>query len=143
MEVKKCFKCGETKVLSEFYRHKNMPDGHVNKCKECNKNDVQENYRRNRPHYIEYEKERCQRPGRKRKALDYQKKRRRRSPVQYHANNLTNSAIKHGRLIRRPCEVCGKEKVEAHHDDYYKPLEVRWLCKKHHLGLHGKISDGE
>jgi hypothetical protein len=33
------------------------------------------------------------------------------------------------------CEICGK-KAEAHHDDYGKPLEVRWLCFKHHREWH-------
>jgi hypothetical protein len=41
-----------------------------------------------------------------------------------------------GKLIRQPCEVCGSKKVEAHHDDYTKPLDVRWLCKKHHAEHH-------
>ena len=50
---------------------------------------------------------------------------------------LTRSYIRSGKLIRQPCEVCGtNEKVEAHHDDYTKPLEVRWLCKKHHAEHH-------
>jgi hypothetical protein len=43
-----------------------------------------------------------------------------------------------GRLIRQPCEVCGEKKVEAHHDDYDKPLDVRWLCKAHHTDVHRK-----
>lgn len=41
-------------------------------------------------------------------------------------------AIKKGRLIRLPCEVCGAVNVQAHHPDYRKPLKVRWLCRKHH-----------
>jgi hypothetical protein len=44
--------------------------------------------------------------------------------------------IKMGRLIRKPCEVCGELKVEAHHDDYHKAFEVRWLCAKHHREHH-------
>ena len=50
---------------------------------------------------------------------------------------LTSSKIRAGLLIKQPCEVCGtEEKIEAHHDDYMKPLDVRWLCKKHHQEHH-------
>lgn len=47
-------------------------------------------------------------------------------------------ALEAGRLIRCPCEVCGAPKVDAHHDDYSKPLEVRWLCRPHHVEHHAK-----
>ena len=45
-------------------------------------------------------------------------------------------AIKRGHLTRQPCEICGGSDVHAHHDDYAKPLEVRWLCNKHHNFSH-------
>lgn len=48
------------------------------------------------------------------------------------ARALTNSALRRGILTRGPCEVCGTDMVEAHHDDYYKALDVKWLCKQHH-----------
>ena len=45
-------------------------------------------------------------------------------------------AIKQGRLVRGPCEVCGAVRTDAHHDDYDKPLDVRWLCRLHHRQTH-------
>ncbi len=54
----------------------------------------------------------------------------------------TQSCIRIGILVKQPCEVCGtNEEVEAHHDDYYKALDVRWLCRKHHLEHHVQIGD--
>ena len=49
---------------------------------------------------------------------------------------ITRYAVRSGKLHEYPCEVCGNVKVEAHHDDYYKPLDVRWLCRKHHQEHH-------
>lgn len=40
MGEKQCFKCGSVKQLTEFYKHKAMSDGHLNKCKECSKKDA-------------------------------------------------------------------------------------------------------
>lgn len=37
MIEKECFICHKIKPLDEFYTHKAMPDGHINKCKECTK----------------------------------------------------------------------------------------------------------
>ncbi len=41
-------------------------------------------------------------------------------------------ALKDGTLEKEPCYECGSEIVQAHHDDYSKPLDVRWLCPNHH-----------
>ena len=46
-----------------------------------------------------------------------------------------NHAIRDGKIKRKPCEVCGKS-AEAHHEDYDKPFEIRWLCKKHHWEIY-------
>lgn len=40
------------------------------------------------------------------------------------------------KLTKQSCQICGAEKAEAHHCDYNKPLEVMWLCKKHHVEWH-------
>lgn len=47
-----------------------------------------------------------------------------------------HDAIIRGKITKEVCEVCGAEQAEAHHDDYNKPLEVRWLCKKCHTEWH-------
>jgi hypothetical protein len=60
------------------------------------------------------------------------------------AQGVAEKAIKRGILIPQPCEVCGKTGtksdganiIEAHHDDYNKPLDVRWLCQSHHHEWH-------
>lgn len=54
------------------------------------------------------------------------------NPEKRKAQNLVFVAKRNKTLVPKPCEVCGKEKSEAHHEDYTKPLEVTWLCKKHH-----------
>lgn len=48
--------------------------------------------------------------------------------------------VKRGHIKKMPCEICGDEKSEGHHEDYSKPLEVIWLCRKHHLEHHNKLS---
>ena len=57
--------------------------------------------------------------------------------MRHEARWQARRAIKTGVLVKKPCEVCGSiTRVQAHHDDYFKPLEVRWLCAKHHLEHH-------
>lgn len=56
------------------------------------------------------------------------------------ARLVVTHAIESGRLLRGDCEVgvdC-EGRIEAHHDDYSRPLDVRWLCRKHH-----RIEDGQ
>lgn len=57
-------------------------------------------------------------------------KRRARSRVQY--------VVKKGALMRGECEAGGEcdGLIHAHHDDYSKPFDVRWLCTRHHYELH-------
>ncbi len=45
-------------------------------------------------------------------------------------------AIKTGKMKRGVCESCGISNTQAHHDDYNKPLDVRWLCREHHENVH-------
>jgi len=57
---------------------------------------------------------------------------RKRHPERVRAHSAVARALRSGRLKKQPCEECGSKDVHAHHDDYSKPLEVRWLCPLHH-----------
>ena len=62
------------------------------------------------------------------------------SPERRRASNLVYTAVLNGVLIKQRCEVCGTKKgIQAHHDDYAKPLDVRWLCRSHHKQHHVKF----
>lgn len=52
---------------------------------------------------------------------------------------ITKNAIRRGELVRKPCEICGHLKVDAHHHDYNKPFEVIWLCREHHGMAHRAV----
>ncbi len=61
--------------------------------------------------------------------------------IKERGRSKTRQAIAAGKLLRQPCEVCGESKVDAHHDDYSKPLEVRWLCRLHHRQHHLSLTE--
>ena len=140
--VKRCFKCGKKKVLSQFYVHPRMADGHLNKCKSCVKLYVLERSktRAGREKIRAYDRLRFTFPSRKLQMSIYREKRRLNSPGRYRANYAVNNAIRDGRLVRMPCEKCGSPKSQAHHNDYRKVFDVRWLCFRHHRELHGQIT---
>lgn len=59
-----------------------------------------------------------------------------------HVRALTYVAIREGRLVPEPCLVCDSLDVQAHHFDYYQPLEVLWVCRTHHQMIHGRGTGG-
>lgn len=62
----------------------------------------------------------------------YKELQRMRHPEMIRAHKRVAYAVKVGKLVRKPCEVCGDPKVQAHHEDYAYPLDVQWYCQKHH-----------
>ena len=136
--MKKCFKCKKEKPLTEFYKHKQMSDGYLNKCKSCTKKDSSKNRKQNIEYYREYDRKR----GNRSKPY-YTKEYRKKFPNKAKSHDIVTYAIKTKRLHKEPCEVCGKyDFVHAHHDDYLKPLNVRWLCPAHHRQWHEENGEG-
>lgn len=141
--MKKCFKCSKIKPLVKFYIHPRMKDGHLNKCISCAKKDVSNRYFNPefRGRIVAYEKARFKDPERKKKLMEYQRKRRLKFKGKFKARSAVGNAIASGKITRLPCEVCG-EKAQAHHSDYRKKLSVKWLCFKHHREKeHGQITN--
>ena len=139
MARKVCFKCNKEKPLGEFYKHPQMADGTLNKCKECNKKDVKKNRKKNIDHYRKYDRERGNRQG-----YEYTKEYRKRFPNKYKAHGMVSRAVRAGYLAAQPCEICGTtELLHAHHDDYSLPLNVRWLCAAHHKMWHEANGEGK
>ena len=149
--MKKCRKCNEEKELTEFYVHSAMADGHLNICKSCVKNRVTNHRNENIEKIRENDKKRAMLPHRvsarkayiktdngkiakKKSILMYRK----RYPLKYAATIITRNAIRDKILIRPlHCSECGStKKIEGHHDDYTKPLQVRWLCEPCHKLWH-------
>lgn len=126
-----------------------MADGHLNKCKSCCKEQAKE-----RHHTLNTENEEWRKAELKRHRAKAEKARKEgkstktssESQKKYYENNkekkyshtLVARAIKKGILIREPC-FCGDPNSEGHHEDYSKPLEVIWLCPKHHGERHVEL----
>jgi hypothetical protein len=134
---KVCFKCGQELPLDQFYRHKMMADGHLNKCKACFREDVKNNRLAKLDYYRSYDKSRGNR-----QCKEYISEYRKNYPNKYRATNMVNNAIRSKKLFQEPCVICGDSNTHAHHDDYLKPLNVRWLCPSHHRQWHIKHGEG-
>lgn len=130
---KPCISCGEIKPLSDFYAHPRMADKHLNKCKPCCKRDVRENRKANISHYHDYDSERNNHDPRRKAMMRASIRRNRaKNADKTRARSAVERAVRRGQLKQLPCEICGVLPTQAHHEDYSKPLDVRWLCHKHH-----------
>jgi hypothetical protein len=138
---KVCRGCGNAKPAEGFYRDGRNRDGLKHKCRLCmakiewSKSDDQrrriaELERFRRQHDPEYAKR--QNDSNRASVKKHRDKANARAKMKH--------AIKRGRLVRLPCEVCGDAKSHGHHEDYAKPLDVVWLCQKHHMERHRKIA---
>ena len=145
--MKACWTCGETKPLMGFYSQTN--GSLCRDCKPCTCAKVRANRLVKLDYYRSYDRQRANEPQRIAARESYANtpegqssataaKRRyiERNPVKRYAHSVTWHAIHDGRLKQQPCEVCAEPKAQAHHDDYSKPLDVRWLCTKHHAEWH-------
>lgn len=135
---KTCTKCRELKAIEEYWRIKKGSPLRMPVCKVCSKKAkseyrasehgkavIREQFKRR---YNKHTKEYIH------KAMDrYLKK-----PEVVRAEAKARYALKKGLIEKKVCETCSGIKVEMHHDNYEKPLEVRWFCRSCHMKEHRK-----
>ena len=151
--MKACKGCGVVKPLDLFHKQPKTKDGHVNYCISC-VSEKRKVFRQNNKELLsERDRARSKDPKRIARHKEYLKKylmtergkevRKKsldnynnRYPLRKAAHTLTSRAIAKGKLINpKVCSECNStETIQAHHDDYTKPFDVRWLC----LGCHTK-----
>lgn len=130
----RCSICGLERTIDEFVKDKRLKSGRRSYCIYCYRKWDNERYHRNKEKRLAEIKALRRIPeirARRQQWLNqYYWKRR----DKFLAMAKVKYALRTGKLIRpSQCEECSKEcKPQAHHDDYNKPLEVRWLCQECH-----------
>ncbi len=134
----RCSKCGEWLPASAFYRDKRTPNGLKTQCKACHTEGAirtrdKENHRAKRRESAR--KNFAKNPE---KFREQWRKRPRKVGPKADARQIVHLALRIGALVRpEVCEECGERKrLTAHHEDYQKPLQVRWLCYLCHAQEH-------
>lgn len=150
--LNKCIVCA--KIYAKAYRKDNIEQIRIYDRERANLPHRKESQRKLMEKYRSLHRERLRAYGRKRarslfreKSTTWAAKRLKAAQVAYKkqypercaANCLLNNAIKNGK-IRKPkiCEDCGTSpiRLHGHHGDYYKPLDVIWLCSVCHKARH-------
>lgn len=159
-----CNKCSTEKPIKEFYKKKDSKTGRSSYCKVCIRGQMRKYHHENREQRISYKKEWYEKNKEEAREKIYAwKKENPEYMRQWHEQNKDKhaanikrwhekhphylkchkefrSALKQGKLFRPDrCSLCNREgKIEGHHHDYSKPLDVVWVCKECHNDIHAK-----
>ena len=130
--TKVCRDCGKVQLLSFYYWMRSAHGKRVRyprpECKQCFWDAAVARRKLNGP------KERARQRDwyRRRRAVALAKRHRHKNPIKERARSAVAHALRAGRLQRpKKCSCCGRRgiAIEAHHPDYTKPLQVKWLCR--------------
>ena len=135
-----CSHCREGKDDSCFYADRSKKSGFTAYCKDCMRELKKASRRANPEQYAaKLKRFRDKYPGIHRAKAIRQIETK---PKAVYAVAVTRNEVKRGRLKRQPCQTCGRPYAHAHHDDYDRPLVVRWLCPAHHAEWHAANGPG-
>lgn len=151
-----CTRCGEEKTPADFHRHKRYVSGRCSVCKVCRAEQARAyvgtaagaavtaaakaRYRASsagKSHELDYQRAYRRTPSGR---AAFARSDRSRDPLKVAARKAVYHAVRTGKLVRGPCEACGAGSAHAHHDDYTKPLVVRWLCHGCHVQHHAEAA---
>lgn len=127
--LRQCSRCKKILSLTMFYKDNTHPggNGYQRTCKICQRDQRTDQRTTKKERYVHTE-------------INYRcvKRWRKTFPERLAAHNAVARALRKGTLVRpNLCQNCGEPKyLEAHHDDYYKKLDVRWLCRSCHAAHH-------
>lgn len=155
--MKKCKRCGSVKRLAEFYAQADGRQGRRPECITCT-TAAQAAYRkRERTAIRDRQRESRKATATRDRAIanaryadapEYRERVKANARATYHrakhkrlARNAVTAAIREGVLIPEGCLFCDDPKVHGHHHDYSKPLDVTWLCPRHHGLAHRIVSE--
>lgn len=159
METKICKCCNIEKDIDLFYKKTRNKDGLDIYCKTCSKDKVKKynHSEKGRIRAVKYKsskqrKEVLLRHSKTKSFKDAQKKYRnsdkgkefelkfkKANKYKMKARSVLNRMVKNGLIIKpTKCEICfvKSDKLEGHHEDYSKCLDVIWCCKECHTGIH-------
>ena len=161
MNTRTCPHCKQDLPLDQFYRRKDYPEKFVAWCKACLRWNSQRylNSAQGKANTAEYRKSESRRQALlrynvsdkriavsrryylsgKQQAKEEAYKEKPEYWIRKRVRGLAYAALRRGEISRYGCEFFAlgdcHGRIEMHHDDYAKPLEVRWLCARHHKQL--------
>jgi len=149
MALKTCPRCKASKPLDQFEKDKRKPFGRGSRCYDCTRARYNPGWQQSyRQRNAGTEAARRRRNRHMNYAQEYARDSAYYGSPEERARHAVRNAVKAGTL-RKPmrCERCGLPKVpaalQAHHEDYEKPLDVQWYCSPCHGWIHRKHKDGD
>lgn len=136
--VARCSLCRSEKPLAQFHSRPDRPSGFLSECDDCRRARWNSNYRvdllasraKSRAKY-----------SKDKRPVEIKEKAK--TPAKHAAHQAVARALDAGTLVRpKECSVCGPSlhRIEAHHDDYSRPLDVQWLCASCHKHRHVELA---
>lgn len=139
--MKRCTKCGLEKALGDFRKVKDRLNAFRGECKICGNLASNlwrlKNYTPKIRSHSGISKPRSSVGNLKERAR--KKAYKKLNYFKIKAHKKVYSALKSGKLKKpEDCSICkikGK-RIHGHHENYYEPLRVVWVCTKCHISLH-------